>query len=97
MARFNGSPSLTIGVTKQSTANPLTLSAAVRAEVEEINKNLPGNMQLHISYDSSVFIQESIREVFNTIIEATLLVTLVFLFFLRNIQSGLIALVTIDV
>src|SRR5690625_918890 len=97
MARFNGSPSLTIGVTKQSTANPLTLSAAVRAEVEEINKNLPGNMQLHISYDSSVFIQESIRSVFNTILEATLLVTLVILFFLRNIRASLIPLVTIPV
>lgn len=97
MARFNGAPSLTIGVTKQSTANPLTLSAAVRAEVEELNKNLPGNMQLHISYDSSVFIQESIRSVFKTILEATLLVTLVILFFLRNIRASLIPLVTIPV
>ena len=97
MARFNGAPSLTIGVTKQSTANPLTLSAAVRDEVEEINKNLPSNMQLHISYDSSVFIQESIHSVFNTILEATLLVTLVILFFLRNIRASLIPLVTIPV
>lgn len=97
LARFNGSPSLTIGVTKQSTANPLDLSAAVRAEVEEINHNLPGNMQLHISYDSSVFIQESIYSVFSTILEATLLVTLVILFFLRNIRASIIPLVTIPV
>src|SRR5690625_5957804 len=54
-------------------------------------------MQLHISYDSSVFIQESIRSVFNTILEATLLVTLVILFFLRNIRASLIPLVTIPV
>jgi len=97
MARFNGGPSLTIGVTKQSTANPLTLSEAVRKEVEEINQSLPGNMQLHISYDSSVFIQESIRSVFSTILEATLLVTLVILFFLRNIRASMIPLVTIPV
>jgi len=97
MARFNGGPSLTIGVTKQSTANPLTLSAAVRGEVEEINKNLPGNMQLLISYDSSVFIEESIDSVFSTILEATLLVTLVILFFLRNIRASIIPLVTIPV
>jgi len=97
MARFNGSPSLTIGVTKQSTANPLDLSAAVRAEVEEINQSLPGNMQLHISYDSSVFIEESINSVFSTILEATLLVTLVILFFLRNLRASIIPLVTIPV
>src|SRR5699024_1769478 len=97
MARFNGGPSLTIGVTKQSTANPLTLSAAVREVVEEINKNLPGNMQLLISYDSSVFIEESIDSVFSTILEATLLVTLVLLFLLRNIPAVIIPLVTIPV
>lgn len=97
LARFNGQDSLTIGVTKQSTANPLDLSKAVRAEVEEINQNLPGGMRLTISYDSSIFIQKSIDSVYATIIEATLLVTLVILFFLRNVRASLIPIVTIPV
>lgn len=97
LARFNGGDSLTIGVTKQSTANPLDLSKAVRAEVEQINQNLPSGMQLHISYDSSIFIQKSIDAVYKTIIEATLLVTLVILFFLRNARASIIPIVTIPV
>lgn len=97
LARFNGENSLTIGVTKQSTANPLDLSAAVREEVEIINQNLPANMQLTITYDSSVFIQKSIESVYKTIIEATLLVMLVILFFLRNLRASLIPIVTIPV
>lgn len=97
LARFNGGDSLTIGVTKQSTANPLNLSKAVRAEVEQINQNLPGGMSLSISYDSSIFIQKSIDAVYKTIIEATLLVTLVILFFLRNLRASLIPIVTIPV
>lgn len=97
LARFNGQDSLTIGVTKQSTANPLSLSQAVRAEVEQINMNLPGNMRLHVAYDSSVFIQKSIDSVYTTIIEATLLVMLVILFFLRNLRASLIPIVTIPV
>ena len=97
LARFNGQNSLTIGVTKQSTANPLDLSAAVRAEVDLINQSLPGNMQLAITYDSSVFIQKSIDSVYKTIIEATLLVMLVILFFLRNLRASLIPIVTIPV
>src|SRR5690606_17978120 len=59
-ARFNGQPSLTIGVTKQSTANPLDLSREVRKEVALINENLPAGMSLEVAYDSSVFIQRSI-------------------------------------
>lgn len=97
LARFNGQDSLTIGVTKQSTANPLSLSKAVRAEVEQINQNLPANMKLNIAYDSSIFIQESINSVYTTIIEATLLVMLVILFFLRDLRASLIPIVTIPV
>lgn len=97
LARFNGQDSLTIGVTKQSTANPLSLSQAVRAEVEAINQNLPANMRLNIAYDSSVFIQQSIDSVYTTIIEATILVMLVILFFLRNLRASLIPIVTIPV
>ena len=97
LARFNGQDSLTIGVTKQSTANPLSLSQAVRAEVEAINQSLPANMRLNIAYDSSVFIQQSIDSVYTTIIEATILVMLVILFFLRNLRASLIPIVTIPV
>ncbi len=97
LARFNGGDSLTIGVTKQSTANPLDLSKAVRAEVDLVNQNLPSGMSLSISYDSSIFIQKSIDAVYMTILEATLLVTLVILFFLRNGRASLIPIVTIPV
>lgn len=97
LARFNGNNSLSIGVTKQSTANPLDLSLAVRAEIEELNRNLPGNMQLVITYDSSVFIQESIKSVYITIAEAIVLVMLVIFFFLRNVRASLIPIVTIPV
>ena len=97
LSRFNGNNSLSIGVTKQSTANPLDLSVAVRAEVDEINRNLPGNMQLVITYDSSIFIQESIKSVYITIAEAIVLVMLVIVFFLRNLRASLIPIVTIPV
>lgn len=97
MARFNGQTSLTIGVTKQSTANPLDLSREVHKEVELINQNLPAGMKLNISYDSSIFIQKSIDSVYVTVIEAVILVVLVIFFFLRNVRASLIPIVTIPV
>ena len=96
-ARFNGQPSLTIGITKQSTANPLDLSREVRKEIALINENLPQGMQLQVSYDSSVFIQRSIDSVYATVIEAIILVVLVIFFFLRSVRASLIPIVTIPV
>lgn len=97
LSRFNGLDGLNIGVTKQSTANPLDLSRAVRAEVDLINQNLPSGMKLNIAYDSSIFIQESIDSVYKTIIEAIILVVLVIFFFLRSVRASLIPIVTIPV
>src|SRR5690554_2017630 len=96
-ARFNGQPSLTIGITKQSTANPLDLSREVRKETELINQNLPEGMSLQVAYDSSVFIQRSIDSVYTTVIEAIILVVLVIFFFLRSVRASIIPIVTIPV
>lgn len=97
LARYNGNNSLNIGVTRQSTANPLDLSQAVHAEVEKINETLPGNMKLMVSYDSSIFIQRSIESVYKTITEAIILVVLIIFFFLRSVRASLIPIVTIPI
>ena len=97
ISRFNGKPAINIGVVKQSTGNPLDLSKAVRAEVKDINQNLPGGMKLTVAYDSSLFIERSISSVFTTIGEAVALVVLVIFFFLRSFRATLIPIVTIPV
>jgi multidrug efflux pump len=96
IARFMGNPAVSMGVIKQAVANPLDLSKAVREEVAEINKTLT-DMKVEVVYDSSVFIDESIKSVFTTIVEAILLVALVIFLFLRNVRATLIPLVTIPV
>jgi multidrug efflux pump len=97
VSRFNGHPSLNIGVIKQAVANPLELSNAVRAEVARMNETLPPGMKLVIAYDTSVFIDRSIHSVFETIGEAILLVVLVIFFFLRSLRATVIPIVTIPV
>ncbi|MEP7182329.1 MAG: efflux RND transporter permease subunit [Betaproteobacteria bacterium] len=97
ISRFNGKPSLNIGVIKQAVANPLELSNAVRAEVDKMNGGLPPGMRLVVAYDTSVFIDRSIKSVFETIAEAILLVVLVIFFFLRSLRATIIPLVTIPV
>ena len=97
ISRFNGKSSLNIGVIKQAVSNPLELSNAVKAEVDKINPGLPPGMKLVVAYDTSVFIDRSIKSVFETIGEAILLVVLVIYFFLRSLRATLIPIVTIPV
>jgi multidrug efflux pump len=97
VSRFNGKPSLNIGVIKQAVANPLELSQAVQKEVVKINENLPSGMKLVVSYDTSQFIDRSISSVFHTIGEAVALVVLVIFFFLRSLRATIIPIVTIPV
>ncbi|HRE17695.1 MAG TPA: efflux RND transporter permease subunit [Rhodocyclaceae bacterium] len=95
--RFKGKSAVALGVIKQATANPLDLSKALRAELPKLTAELPTGMQANIAYDSSVFIDRSIKSVFKTIGEAVLLVLLIIFFFLRNVRATLIPLVTIPV
>src|SRR3954465_7661813 len=97
ISRFNGKTSLNIGVIKQAVSNPLELSNAVRDEVKKINDGLPTGMKLVVAYDTSVFIDRSISSVFETIIEAIILVVLVIFFFLRSLRATIIPIVTIPV
>ena len=97
IARFNNRPAIALGVVRQSIANPLDISKAIRAELPRIQKNLPEGMTLNIAFDSSVFIAQSIKNVFHTIFEAVLLVVLTIFFFLRTVRATLIPLVTIPI
>jgi len=97
LSRFNGKAAINIGLTKQSTANPLDLSKAVRDEVALLNETLPDGMRLNVAYDTSTFIERSISAVYHTIGEAIVLVVLVIFFFLRNLRASIIPIVTIPV
>ncbi|HYC36473.1 MAG TPA: efflux RND transporter permease subunit [Usitatibacter sp.] len=97
VTRFNGRPSVSLGIIRQSTSNALDLSRAARKQVAEIQRTIPEGMRLELAYDSSVFIDESVQAVTKTIIEAVLLVALVIFVFLRNVRATMIPLVTIPV
>ncbi|MCL2075538.1 MAG: efflux RND transporter permease subunit [Betaproteobacteria bacterium] len=96
-SRFNRRSSINLGLIKQATANPITVARALDQELPRIISELPEGMRVDISYDSTTFIDRSIEAVFKTIGEAILLVVLIIFFFLRNLRSTLIPLVTIPV
>jgi multidrug efflux pump len=95
--RLNGKDAITLGVIRNATANPLELSAAVRAMMPKIKENLPQGVEIDVANDNSVFIDRSIKAVYSTILEAVVLVALVIFLFLRTMRASIIPLITIPV
>ena len=94
-AVINGTPTAVIGIVPQSTANPLRVSRLVEGIMPSIQQQLPSSIKASVVYDSSIFIQESINEVYKTIVEASILVIIIIMLFLGSLRAVLIPVVTI--
>jgi multidrug efflux pump len=95
--RLNGVPSISTGVIRNATANPLEVSAGVRAVMPLIQRDLPASVTVVQANDLSVFIDRSVKSVYKTVAEAVVLVALVVFVFLRTLRASIIPLVTIPV
>lgn len=96
-ARYNGVNAVPLAVIKQAVANPLDISAALKEMLPQIQRTLPEGMKIEVAFDTTVFIEKSIEEVYKTVAEAVVLVIIVIFLFLRSWRATLIPLVTIPV
>ena len=94
---INNKSAVTMGAYQLPNANAMELSKKVRAELEEMKKSFPPDVDYVIGYDATEFIQESINAVYRTIFEAILLVVVVVLLFLQNWRAAIIPLFAIPV
>lgn len=95
--RGDGVNMIGLGIVKQSKANTLEVAASAREAIAQIEKTLPENIFIVPSYDSSVFIQESINEVYDTLAIAMIMVIVVIYLFLGSIRATIIPAVTVPV
>lgn len=95
--RGNAEPMVGLGIVKQSTANTIEVARAAREEAARLNPTLPPGMSLKQSYDSSVFVEEALREVVTTLFIAVGLVVLVVYLFLGSGRATLVPAVTVPV
>ena len=95
--RGNGVNMIGLGVVKQSKANTLEVARSVKKAIGIIEQDLPENIFIVPSYDSSIFIEESINEVYNTLGIAMAMVVIVIYLFLGNVRATLIPAVTVPV
>lgn len=97
IVRNNGDVAVGIAVQRQSQANTIAISRAVRAEIARMQQSLPEGMEISVGSDDALFVEASIREVAIALAISLTLVVLVILVFLRSLRATLIPAITIPV
>ncbi|HEX4331655.1 MAG TPA: multidrug efflux RND transporter permease subunit [Usitatibacter sp.] len=97
MGRVNNKPATLIGVFLQPGANALSVAREVDGELRRLSARFPQGLRYDVVYDTTKFVQVSIREVLITLAEAMALVFLVVFIFLQNWRATLIPFAAVPV
>ncbi|MGH8762112.1 MAG: multidrug efflux RND transporter permease subunit, partial [Nitrosospira sp.] len=95
--RWNGKPNTFLLTFLSPGANALDTVKQVRQEMDKLAKSFPAGASYDIPYDTTTFIDVSIKEVVKTLAEATLLVILVVFVFLQSWRATLIPAVAVPI
>jgi len=95
--RWNGQPASGFAVQLAPGANALGVAEAVRERMDQLAQTFPAGVEWLAPFDSSDFVEISIKEVVKTLVEAFILVFLVILLFLQNFRATLIPTMVIPV
>jgi multidrug efflux pump subunit AcrB len=94
---LNGKPSVALSIYQLPGSNARKVADKVKQRMKELMHHFPPGVDYAIVYDTTPFINESIKEVFETLFDAVVLVAVVVLVFLQNWRSALIPLVAVPV
>src|SRR3954463_2051093 len=97
VGRHDGTPAAVIAVFQIPGTNALDVAKNVKAEMENLKKRFPRDMEYLISLDTTLPVSEGINEIFHTLLEAVALVIIVVFIFLQNWRATLIPLMTVPV
>ena len=86
-----------LGISLTPGANALNVAAEVKQRLAELSKSFPQGMQYDVPFDITIFVNESIHEVYKTLFEAAILVLIVILVFLQDWRAMLVPATTVPV
>lgn len=96
-ARLNNKEAAAIGIYQLPGANAIQVSASVHKAIQEMSKKFPPGMEYSIPFNTTVFVKESVHEVYKTIFEAGILVLVVIMVFLQNLRATMVPATTVPV
>jgi len=93
----DGEASIGLGIYRQSKGNSLIISEGATKLVEEFNARLPEGMTMFIRRDEALFINESIKEVKESLLVSAVLVILTLFMFLGDFRASFIPAMTVPI
>ena len=93
--RYKGNEGVGIGIFPIPGSNGLQVAKAVQAEMARLAEDFPPSMKYQVAFDTTLFVEESLREVIKTLFEAIVLVVIVIFLFLQDWRTVLIPVITI--
>jgi multidrug efflux pump len=94
---LDGDPAITLAVFQLPGSNAVETAKAIKSRMEELKGAFPNGIDYRLYYDTTVFIDESVKSVFHTLFEAIVLVFIVVLVFLQNWRTTLIPMIAVPV
>ena len=95
--RLNGRPAAALAIYQTPGANAISTMKAIRAQMAELAKSFPDDLEWKVTYDPTNFVTATIHEVQKTLVEAFILVVLVVFLFLGNFRATLIPAIAVPV
>jgi hydrophobe/amphiphile efflux-1 (HAE1) family protein len=96
-SRLNGKPAVAIGLYLSPGANAVQTAAAVKTRLDKLKQRFPEGLNYTVVYDSTTFINDTIREVLRTLGQAFILVVIVVFLFLGNLRATIIPAIAVPV
>ena len=90
LALYKGQPATYVAIELAPGANPLTVAELVKAELPDIESQLPSGLNVRLAYDASDFIDDSINEVIQTLLEAMIIVLVVVFLCLGSVRASVV-------
>jgi hydrophobic/amphiphilic exporter-1 (mainly G- bacteria), HAE1 family len=94
---LDGKQAAGVGIYQSPGANALQVEQAVKAKMQDLARAFPQGLVYSVPFDTTVFVNTSIHEVYKTLIEAAVLVLVVILVFLQDWRAMLIPATTVPV
>ncbi len=94
---LDGEPAMTLAVFQLPGANALATADQVKTEMENLKKRFPDDVDYRIVYDTTIFIDESVHDVYKTLFEAFILVFIVVLVFLQDWKATILPMIDVPV
>ena len=96
-SRLNGRPAVTIGIFLSPGANALATAKAVEATLDKVRARFPEGLKARVTYDTTVFVKDTMHEVLKTLFEAFVLVAIVVFLFLGNVRATIVPIIAVPV